>query len=165
MCPGRLSGGGKSQNGAKSRRFGMDLPSRAFYEVVNPKTIWNNCVILKKVYQTSQRISKSSHICLTIVPESLHLCRLTHETLSFNKKNSARFYSASLHRWLVPDPQSEKYYGVSPYAYCAGNPRFREHPRRHGKGPESRMEQSAKQKRKEYAKMNGLVQIMETIRG
>ena len=21
----------------------MDLPSRAFYEGVNPKTIWNNC--------------------------------------------------------------------------------------------------------------------------
>ena len=36
--------------------------------------------------------------------------------------HSARFYSASLHRWLVPDPQSEKYYGVSPYAYCGGNP-------------------------------------------
>ena len=36
--------------------------------------------------------------------------------------HSARFYSASLHRWLVPDPQSEKYYGISPYAYCAGNP-------------------------------------------
>ena len=43
MCPGGMSGGGKSQNEAKSRRFGMDLPSRAFYEGVNPKTIWNNC--------------------------------------------------------------------------------------------------------------------------
>ena len=32
MCPGGLSGGGKSQNEAKSRRFGMDRPSRAFYE-------------------------------------------------------------------------------------------------------------------------------------
>ena len=32
MCPGRLSGGGESQNGAKSRRFGIDLPCRAFYE-------------------------------------------------------------------------------------------------------------------------------------
>ena len=32
MCPGALSGGGKSQNEAKSRRFGMNLPSRAFYE-------------------------------------------------------------------------------------------------------------------------------------
>ena len=32
MCPGGLSGGGKSQNEAKSRRFGIDLPSRAFYE-------------------------------------------------------------------------------------------------------------------------------------
>ena len=43
MCPGGLCGGGKSQNEAKSRRFGMDLPSRAFYEGVNPRTILNNC--------------------------------------------------------------------------------------------------------------------------
>ena len=42
MCPAGLSGGGESQNGAKSRRFGMDMPSRAFYEGVNPKTILNN---------------------------------------------------------------------------------------------------------------------------
>ena len=32
MCSGGLSGGGESQNEAKSRRFGMDMPSRAFYE-------------------------------------------------------------------------------------------------------------------------------------
>ena len=32
MCPGRLSGVGESQNEAKSRRFGMDRPCRAFYE-------------------------------------------------------------------------------------------------------------------------------------
>ena len=32
ICPVGLSGGGESQNGAKSRRFGMDMPSRAFYE-------------------------------------------------------------------------------------------------------------------------------------
>jgi len=34
----------------------------------------------------------------------------------------ARQYSPALRRWLVPDPLSEKYYGVSPYAYCAGDP-------------------------------------------
>ena len=34
----------------------------------------------------------------------------------------ARHYSPSLRRWLVPDPLSEKYYDVSPYAYCAGDP-------------------------------------------
>ena len=34
----------------------------------------------------------------------------------------ARQYSPALRRWLVPDPLSEKYYGVSPYAYCANNP-------------------------------------------
>ena len=43
MCPRRLSGGGESQNEAKSRRFGMDMPSRAFYEGVHPKTMLNNC--------------------------------------------------------------------------------------------------------------------------
>ena len=34
----------------------------------------------------------------------------------------ARQYSPSISRWLVPDPMGEKYYDVSPYAYCAGNP-------------------------------------------
>jgi len=36
--------------------------------------------------------------------------------------HSARFYSPALHRWMVPDPKSEDYYGVSVYAYCGGNP-------------------------------------------
>ena len=43
MCPRGLCRGGKSQNEEKSRRFGVDLPCRAFYEGVNPKTILNNC--------------------------------------------------------------------------------------------------------------------------
>lgn len=34
----------------------------------------------------------------------------------------ARQYSPTLSRWLVPDPMSEKYYDVSPYAYCVNNP-------------------------------------------
>ena len=34
----------------------------------------------------------------------------------------ARQYSPTLSRWLVPDPLGEKYYDVSPYAYCTGNP-------------------------------------------
>jgi len=34
----------------------------------------------------------------------------------------ARQYSPTLSRWLVPDPMGEKYYDVSPYVYCAGNP-------------------------------------------
>ena len=34
----------------------------------------------------------------------------------------ARFYSPRVRRWLTPDPLSEKYYGISPYAYCNGNP-------------------------------------------
>lgn len=34
----------------------------------------------------------------------------------------ARHYSPSLSRWLAPDPLSEKYYDISPYAYCDGNP-------------------------------------------
>lgn len=34
----------------------------------------------------------------------------------------ARHYSPALRRWLVPDPKSEDYYEISPYAYCAGDP-------------------------------------------
>ena len=34
----------------------------------------------------------------------------------------ARMYDAVLGRWHTVDPMSEKYYGVSPYLYCANNP-------------------------------------------
>ena len=34
----------------------------------------------------------------------------------------ARWYLPTLPRWTTPDPLSEKYYSISPYAYCAGNP-------------------------------------------
>ena len=36
--------------------------------------------------------------------------------------HGARLYAPSLRRWMIPDPLSEKYYGISPYAYCADNP-------------------------------------------
>lgn len=34
----------------------------------------------------------------------------------------ARFYDQTLGCWHSMDPLAEKYYSVSPYAYCAGNP-------------------------------------------
>ncbi len=34
----------------------------------------------------------------------------------------ARMYDPALARWMVPDPLAEKYYSVSPYAYCHDNP-------------------------------------------
>ena len=34
----------------------------------------------------------------------------------------ARMHDAALGRWTTMDPLCEKYYNVSPYAYCAGNP-------------------------------------------
>lgn len=34
----------------------------------------------------------------------------------------ARQFSPKSHRFMTMDPMSEKYYGISPYAYCAGNP-------------------------------------------
>ena len=34
----------------------------------------------------------------------------------------ARLYDPATGRWLTRDPLSEKYYGISPYAFCAGNP-------------------------------------------
>ncbi|MBR0321489.1 MAG: hypothetical protein IIX08_03775, partial [Bacteroidales bacterium] len=34
----------------------------------------------------------------------------------------ARQYSPTLRRWMTPDPLSEKYYDVSPYAFCNNNP-------------------------------------------
>ena len=34
----------------------------------------------------------------------------------------ARIYDPTLARWLAPDPMMEKYYDMSPYGYCMGNP-------------------------------------------
>ena len=34
----------------------------------------------------------------------------------------ARLYDPRTAAWLAPDPLSEKYYPISPYTYCAGNP-------------------------------------------
>ncbi|MBR6414739.1 MAG: hypothetical protein IKS22_01355 [Bacteroidales bacterium] len=34
----------------------------------------------------------------------------------------ARLYDPRTAAWLSQDPMAEKYYGTSPYAYCAGNP-------------------------------------------
>ena len=34
----------------------------------------------------------------------------------------ARHYDAALARWMCMDPLTEKYYDVSPYAYCGNNP-------------------------------------------
>lgn len=34
----------------------------------------------------------------------------------------ARHYDAAIGRWHAVDPSSEKYYGITPYAYCANNP-------------------------------------------
>jgi RHS repeat-associated protein len=42
-------------------------------------------------------------------------------TLNWNDY-SARHYDATLGRFTTPDPLAEKYYSISPYAYCAGNP-------------------------------------------
>ena len=34
----------------------------------------------------------------------------------------ARMYNPTIARWTTADPLSEKYYGISPYVYCLGNP-------------------------------------------
>ena len=36
--------------------------------------------------------------------------------------HGARLYNPAIHRWMTPDPLSEKYYGLSVYGYCADNP-------------------------------------------
>ena len=49
--------------------------------------------------------------------ENQHLDFGTHYT-----DFGARQYHPQLHRWMTPDPLSEKYYGISPYAFCSNDP-------------------------------------------
>ena len=49
--------------------------------------------------------------------ENQHLDFGTHYT-----DFGARQYHPQLHRWMTPDPLSEKYYGISPYAFCNNDP-------------------------------------------
>ena len=34
----------------------------------------------------------------------------------------ARYYAPTFGRWTTPDPLADKYYSVSPYAFCNNNP-------------------------------------------
>jgi hypothetical protein len=50
---------------------------------------------------------------------------MPHNLSPFNSQFSpppARHYHPTLSIWLSVDPMSDKYPGVSPYAYCANNP-------------------------------------------
>ena len=68
-------------------------------------------------------------------------CRTTHTVISPNRWHfsgkedqsflgagipfldfGARMYNPAIARWTADDPLSEKYYGISPYVYCANNP-------------------------------------------
>ena len=68
-------------------------------------------------------------------------CRTTHTVISPNRRHfsgkedqsflgagiplldfGARMYNPAIARWTAADPLSEKYYGISPYVYCLGNP-------------------------------------------
>ena len=48
--------------------------------------------------------------------------RLTPDFTTGYTDFGARQYNPTLRRWMTPDPLSEKYYGVSPYAFCNNNP-------------------------------------------
>jgi len=44
------------------------------------------------------------------------------DALSTSYDFGARRYMPSIPRWTTMDPLAERYYSISPYVYCAGNP-------------------------------------------
>ena len=97
MCPGGLCRGGKSQNEAKSRRFGMDMPCRAFYEGVNPKTILNNCrQLCFNRHRRRHRGARQPKSALCHRWSSLLECFVTHQN---NRKGQHRVEKC--HRGIV----------------------------------------------------------------
>ena len=72
-------------------------------------------------------VDKSSRITVTVTsPNRWHFSGK--ESQSFLYANiplldfGARMYNPTIARWTTADPMSEKYYGISPYVYCLGNP-------------------------------------------
>ena len=72
-------------------------------------------------------VDKSSRITVTVTsPNRWHFSGK--ESQSFLYANiplldfGARMYNPTIARWTTSDPLSEKYYGISPYVYCLGNP-------------------------------------------
>ena len=72
-------------------------------------------------------VDKSSRITVTVTSpnrwlfsgkESQSLLNASIPLLDFG----ARMYNPAIARWTAADPLSEKYYGISPYVYCANNP-------------------------------------------
>ena len=69
-------------------------------------------------------VDKSSRITVTVTSpnrwlfsgkESQSLLNASIPLLDFG----ARMYNPAIARWTAADPLSEKYYGISPYVYCA----------------------------------------------
>ena len=80
-------------------------------------------------YSTFGKESAASSVETSAVPSGMTLREAytgkEDQTPDFGKSYTdfgARQYSHQLRRWMVPDPMSEKYYGTSPYAFCANNP-------------------------------------------
>ena len=72
-------------------------------------------------------VDKSSRITVTVTSPNRWLFS-GKESQSFLYANiplldfGARMYNPTIARWTTADPLSEKYYGISPYVYCLGNP-------------------------------------------
>ena len=72
-------------------------------------------------------VDKSSRITVTVTSPNRWLFS-GKESQSFLYANiplldfGARMYNPAIARWTAADPLSEKYYGISPYVYCLGNP-------------------------------------------
>ena len=72
-------------------------------------------------------VDKSSRITVTVTSPNRWLFS-GKESQSFLYANiplldfGARMYNPTIARWTAADPMSEKYYGISPYVYCLGNP-------------------------------------------
>ena len=69
----------------------------------------------EQVVIAGQGTTTSPPLAIAVLPTGLTL-RDAHTDFG------ARQYSPTLRRWMTPDPLSEKYYGVSPYAFCNNNP-------------------------------------------
>ena len=99
--------------------FGLRTDQRRAYPTLSDRYTVKVPRLTQSTGGTTTQIGYRSTAPYTLQYNGKELQLLANTTLI---DYGARQYNPTLARWTAQDPMAEKYYNISPYAYCAGNP-------------------------------------------